>query len=59
MNNILEFFSNLKILKFQNNRNFVESFLGQKQFLNLLVDIYWIAMNKNIKTVEQKSTTNI
>lgn len=49
MSNILEFFSNLKILKFQNNRNFVESFLGQKQFLNLLVDLYWISMNNNIK----------
>jgi F-type H+/Na+-transporting ATPase subunit alpha len=49
MANILELFSKLKILKFQNNRNFVETFLGQKQFLNLLVDIYWIAMNKNLK----------
>jgi proton translocating ATP synthase F1 alpha subunit len=55
MNNILEYFSNLKILKFQNNRNFVESFLGQKQFLNLLVDIYWIAMNNNLKKIDQKT----
>ena len=51
MNNILEFFSGLKILKFQNNRDFVEKFLSQKQFLNLLVDIYWIAMNKQLSTV--------
>jgi F-type H+-transporting ATPase subunit alpha len=51
MNNILEFFSKLKILKFQNNRQFVETFLSQKQFLNLLVDIYWIAMNKELKRI--------
>jgi len=51
MNNILEFFSQLKILKFQNNRAFVEAFLSRKQFLNLLVDIYWIAMNNQIKTI--------
>jgi len=52
MSNILTLFSNMKILKFQYNRNFVEKFLSSKQFLSLLLDIYFIGMNSQIRKIK-------
>jgi len=46
MNNILKFFKKLAILKFQNDKEFIDQILSKKKYLNLLIDLYFISLNQ-------------
>lgn len=46
MTNMLKFFGSLAILRFKNNKDFIDEILGKKKFLNFLVDLYFILLNQ-------------
>jgi proton translocating ATP synthase F1 alpha subunit len=46
MKNILRFLNKLVLLRFQNDRAFIDQILFKKKYLNLLIDLYFITVNQ-------------